>query len=114
VEAPLDDQGTTLSLSAVRSTKLVHSAKLELRVGFPPNHCWARTMSAAATSLAILVPVLAIAGFGVWKGAVHYAGRQPRDQSKTGDGVDYTVHGGAFQGSGRQVSSRRDRYATQR
>jgi hypothetical protein len=59
-------------------------------------------------------PVLAIAGFGVWIGAVHYADRHPRHQSKTGDGVDYTVHGGAFQGSGRQVSPRRDRYATQR
>lgn len=64
-------------------------------------------MSGTALLLAIIIPLLAIAGLGTWIGIAFYAGSHP-PTSDTAAPLDHTVQGGTFQGGGRQVMPRRD------
>ena len=64
-------------------------------------------MSGTALLLAIIIPVLVVAGFGIWIGISFYAGSHPRTEGKAAP-LDHTVQGGTFQGGGRQVMPRRD------
>jgi hypothetical protein len=64
-------------------------------------------MSGPALYLAIIIPALATAGFGVWLGLAFHAGHHPRCDGRVAP-LAHTVQGGAFQGGGRQVTPRRD------
>jgi len=64
-------------------------------------------VSGTALLLAIIIPVLAVAGFGTWIGLAFYAGSHPRGGSPP-EHLKHTVQGGAFQGRGRQLMPRRD------
>ncbi len=66
-------------------------------------------MSGSALLLAIIIPVLAVAGLGVWIGGVMHADhRSRRDQAADPGPLSHRVKGGAFRGGGRQVMPRRD------
>jgi hypothetical protein len=64
-------------------------------------------LSGTALLLAIIIPVLAVAGFGTWIGIAFYPGSHPRT-GHPAEPLKHTVQGGAFQGSGRQLMPRRD------
>jgi hypothetical protein len=64
-------------------------------------------LSGSALALAFIIPVLAIAGFGVWIGVVYYA-HAHSSQDSTAAPLKHGVKGGAFRGGGRQVMPRRD------
>ncbi len=66
-------------------------------------------MSGTGLLLAIVIPALAIVGFGGWIGAAHFADRHPPKRHERPEPLKTEVRGGAFQATGgRQVMPRRD------